>query len=66
MINSSQLLNDLASDVGRSDGIYGLWVMVPLNEQSPRPTLNHKAVPLSNPTQHMRLNHAWLANKHRA
>jgi hypothetical protein len=60
------VLADLASDVGRSDGIYGLWILVPLNEQSPRPTLNHKAVPLSNPAQHIRLNHAWLANKHRA
>jgi serine/threonine protein kinase len=61
-----EVLGDLASDVGRSDGIYGLWVLVPLNEQSPRPTLNHKAVPLSNPAQHIRLNQAWLANKHRA
>jgi len=61
-----EVLGDLASDVGRSDGIYGLWVLVPLNEQSPRPTLNHKAVPLSNPAQHVRLNQAWLANKHRA
>lgn len=60
------VLADLASDVGRSDGIYGLWILVPLNEQSPRPTLNQKAVPLSNPAQHVRLNHAWLANKHRA
>jgi hypothetical protein len=60
------VLADLASDVGRSDGIYGLWVLVPLSEQSPRPTLNHKAVPLSNPAQHIRLNQAWLANKHRA
>lgn len=60
------VLADLAADVGRNDGIYGLWVLVPLNEQSPRPTLNHKAVPLSNPAQHVRLNHAWLANKHRA
>lgn len=61
-----EVLGDLASDVGRSDGIYGLWVLVPLNEQSPRPTLNHKAVPMSNPAQHIRLNQAWLANKHRA
>lgn len=59
-----EVLGDLAGDVGRNDGIYGLWVLVPLNEQSPRPTLNHKAVPLSNPAQHVRLNHAWLANKH--
>jgi serine/threonine protein kinase len=60
------VLGDLASDVGRSDGIYGMWVMIPANEQSPRPTLNQKAIPLSNPAQHVRLNRAWLANKHRA
>ena len=60
------VLADLASDIGRSDGIYGLWIMVPLNQQSPRPTLNHQAVPLSNSAQHICLNHAWLANKHRA
>ena len=32
----------------------------------PRPVLNHKAIPLSNPAQHVRINRAWLANKHRA
>jgi len=42
------------------------WVLVPGNEQSDRPTLNHKAIPLSNPAQHVRLNRAWLANKRRA
>jgi hypothetical protein len=60
------VLGNLAADVGRSDGIYGLWVLIPANDQSTRPTLNHKAVPLSNPAQHVRLNRAWLANKHRA
>lgn len=60
------VLGDLASEVGRSDGIYGLWVVVPANDQSARPTLNHKAIPLSNPAQHVHLNRAWLANKHRA
>jgi hypothetical protein len=39
---------------------------LPLKEQSPRPTLNYKAVPLSNPAQHILLNYVWLANKHRA
>jgi serine/threonine protein kinase len=61
-----EVLGDLASNVGRSDGIHGLWILVPANEQSARPMLNHKAIPLSNPAQHVRLNRAWLANKHRA
>lgn len=60
------LLGELAADVGRNDGIYGLWVLVPASDKSDRPTLNHKAIPLTNPAQHVRLNRAWLANKHRA
>lgn len=59
------VLGDLAADVGRSDGIYGLWVLIPTSDTNARPTLNHKAIPLSNPAQHVRLNRAWLANKHR-
>ncbi|MEX2381923.1 MAG: BREX system serine/threonine kinase PglW [Opitutales bacterium] len=58
------VLGDLAADVGRSDGIYGLWVLVPGGGS--RPVLNNKAIPLSNPAQHVHLNRAWLANKHRA
>ncbi len=60
------VLGELAANVGRSDGIYGLWVLVPASDTSSRPTLNHKAIPLSNPAQHVRLNRAWLQNKHRA
>lgn len=61
-----EILGDLASDVGRTDGIYGLWVLIPANDQAARPILNNRAIPLSNPAQHVRLNRAWLANKHRA
>ena len=60
------LLGEMAADVGRSDGIHGLWVLIPASDKSERPTLNHKAIPLSNPAQHVRLNRAWLGNKHRA
>ena len=60
------VLGALAAGVGRSDGIFGLWLLLPATEGSARPILNHKAVPLSNPAQHVRLNRAWLANKHRA
>jgi hypothetical protein len=61
-----EVLGDLASNVGRSDGIYGLWLLIPAYDQDARPVLNHKVIPLSNPAQHVRLNRAWLANKHRA
>jgi hypothetical protein len=64
--NRMEVISGLASDVGRSDGIYGLWLLIPANDQSARPVLNHKAIPLSNPAQHVRLNRAWLNNKHRA
>lgn len=59
------VLDGLASEVGRDDGIFGLWVLVPQNDQNVRPTINHEAIPLPNPAQHVVLNKAWLANKHR-
>jgi len=59
-------LGEMADEVGRRNGVFGLWVLIPANEQSARPTLNHKAIPMSNPAQYVRLNRAWLANKHRA
>lgn len=60
------VLNGLIADIGRSDGIHGLWLLVPANDQSPLPVINQKAIPITNPAQHIRLNRAWLANKHRA
>jgi hypothetical protein len=60
------LLAQLASDVGRTNGIHGLWVLVPANDQSPLPTLNHKPIPITNAAQHARLTEAWLSNRHRA
>jgi len=61
-----EVLANLAADVGRSDGIYGLWVLVPADDRAARPSLNHRPIPLSSEAQHVRLNSAWLANKHRA
>lgn len=60
------LLAQLAQDVGRTNGIHGLWVLVPANDQSPLPTLNHKPIPITNAAQHARLTEAWLSNRHRA
>lgn len=61
-----EVLANLAADIGRSDGIFGLWVLVPADERGSRPSLNHRAIPLGSEAQHVRLNKAWLANKHRA
>jgi hypothetical protein len=60
------LFAQLASDVGRTDGIHGLWLLVPANDQSPLPTLNHKPIPITNAAQHARITEAWLSNRHRA
>jgi serine/threonine protein kinase len=60
------VLNGIIADIGRVNGIHGLWLMVPANDQSPLPVLNQKAIPITNPAQHIRLNRAWLANKHRS
>jgi serine/threonine protein kinase len=61
-----EVLANLAADIGRSDGIFGLWVLVPADDTTTRPSLNHRAIPLGSDAQHVRLNKAWLANKHRA
>jgi serine/threonine protein kinase len=60
------LLSGIIADIGRVNGIHGLWLLVPANDTSPLPILNQKAIPITNPAQHIRLNRAWLANKHRA
>jgi len=60
------LLAQLASDVGRTDGIHGLWLLVPANDQSPLPLLNHKPIPITNAAQHARITEAWLSNRHRS
>jgi hypothetical protein len=60
------LLGQLAQDVGRSNGIHGLWILVPANDQSPLPLLNHKPIPITNAAQHARITEAWLSNRHRA
>ncbi len=60
------LLAQVAQDVGRTNGIHGLWVLVPANDQSPLPLLNQKPIPVTNPAQHARLTEAWISNRHRA
>jgi len=63
-----EVLAELGGEVGRTNGIHGLWILVPASDQNPLPTINHKAIPLitGNASQHARINEAWLANKHRA
>ena len=60
------LLAQLAQDVGRTNGIKGLWVLIPANGQTPLPVLNNQAIPITNSAQHTQLSEAWLLNRHRA
>jgi len=60
------LLARVADEVGRTGGIHGLCVLVPANDQTPLPTLNQKAIPITNAAQHARLTETWITNRHRA
>jgi serine/threonine protein kinase len=61
-----ELLARAADEVGRTGGTHGLWVLVPANDQTPFPTLNQKAIPITNAAQHARLTETWVINHHRA
>jgi hypothetical protein len=45
------LLSSIIADIGRINGIHGLWLLVPAND--------------INPAQPIRFNRAWLAHEHR-
>ena len=62
-----EVLAELAGDIGRTNGVHGVWILVPASDQNPLPTINERAIPMvtGNAAQHARINDAWLANKHR-
>lgn len=57
------LLERLREQVGRPDGIPGLWVLIPNDQQA---TIDGQPVPLLSPGQRARLTQSWLNNRHRA
>lgn len=57
------LLERLREKVGREDGIPGLWLLLP-NEQQAR--IDGQAVPLLSPGQRVKITDDWLGNRHRA
>jgi serine/threonine protein kinase len=61
--NQMTLLERLREKVGRADGIPGLWVLLPNDQQA---LIAGKAVPLLSPGQRTRIPEHWLENKHRA
>ena len=57
------LLTRLSQKVGRSDGIPGLWLLLPGDQQA---LIDGRAVPLLGPGQRARIPESWLQNVHRA
>ncbi|QDU98788.1 Serine/threonine-protein kinase PknA [Lignipirellula cremea] len=57
------LLSRLSQKVGRSDGIPGLWLLLPGDNQA---MIDGKPVPLIGPGQRTRIPESWLQNLHRA
>jgi len=57
------LLSRLSQKVGRADGIPGLWLLLPGQNQA---LIDGKPVPLIGPGQRTRIPESWLQNLHRA
>ena len=57
------MLSRLSQKVGRSDGIPGLWLLLPGDNQA---MIDGKPVPLIGPGQRTRIPESWLQNLHRA
>ena len=56
------LLSRLSQKVGRTDGIPGLWLLLPGDKQA---MIDGKPVPLIGPGQRTRIPESWLQNLHR-
>lgn len=56
------LLERLRDKVGRRDGIPGLWLLVPSDQQA---VIDGKAVPIISAGQRARIPESWLRNAHR-
>ena len=57
------MLERLRDQVGRADGIPGLWLLIPGEQQA---VMDSKAVPILSPAQRSRIPESWLENRHRA
>ena len=57
------LLERLREKVGREDGIPGLWLLLPNEQQA---MIDGKAVPLLSSGQRVKITDEWLENRHRA
>jgi serine/threonine protein kinase len=57
------LLERLREKVGRRDGIPGVWLLIPGDNQA---LLDGKAIPIISPGQRTRIPEKWIRNEHRA
>jgi hypothetical protein len=57
------LLERLREKVGRRDGIPGVWLLIPGDQQD---LLDGKAIPIISAGQRVRIPESWLRNMHRA
>jgi hypothetical protein len=60
------LLERLRDRAGSRNGIHGVWVLVPADEQQEMPLVDGKAVPVIGRSQWARVPVAWLENRHRS
>ena len=57
------LLERLRDKIGQRDGIPGLWLLIPSDQQA---VIDGKAVPIISAGQRARIPESWLQNIHRA
>ena len=60
--NQMTLLERLRDKIGRRNGIPGLWLLIPGDQQA---MMDGKAVPIISPGQRARIPESWLTNVHR-
>ncbi len=59
------LIERLREATNRGEGLPGLWVLIPSDEQHPMPVLDGVAVPVITPAQWARIPEPWIENRHR-
>lgn len=59
------VLERLRDSVGRTDGIHGVWLLIPSDRQNPLPTIDGVAIAVLGSGQHRWIPSSWLENLHR-
>jgi serine/threonine protein kinase len=61
-----RLLDHLRDRVHQPNGLKGVWLLIPSDDQQTMPMIDDKPVPVITPGQWARIPDAWLQNLHRA